>query len=898
MVGPQLALGLGAGLCAVGGPWFGLLVLAAGLVTARLGGAAGTDAIAILIPAVVAAVAVACGQGLRRVLGPQLGITRLRELALLVAILLAGAVLATALGTWVLSQSGLLAPIPRAPLFLSRLAADAFGQLVAAPVFILWAAPLYHGCNVVDFGDADRRRAWEIAAQVFAVGAAIVVGRGSPDPGLACLVAMMPVIWIGLREGLHLSALAALIVVLAERNTFGAAVPAGMVRVQDSYGIILELVALGVGTVGLSNRRLLVRLRERQATLTGVLRGSRLGMWEWSPSGQMRFDAQWLEMFGQNSDDVPDEQAWRRLVHREDLTHVLWLRDAHWKGHAPSYEAEYRIKCGDGTYRHVLDRGIVVSRGEKGEPLLMAGTCLDLSARKQAEASLMRVVGIVDQAADHVGAADLQGNILYANQALMRLRNDTDQAAACRRHISEYFPESSARTILREALPAALSRGRWEGEVELAEVSGRVIPGSLILVLHRDGEGAPQAFSFSVRDLTAAKQAEATARVARQREGRARQYESLGRFAGGVAHDFNNLLTPILGNVGMAELEVDAESAAFPFLKQIESASRRAADLCDSLQLYAGKGRGNLRPSDLNAAILAAESGLRTLAESRVEFRFDLAPDLPTVAADVAKVRHALELVVRNALETQAGRVANVRIRTTVEDVPPERLADLFTAPEFSAGRHVVLELSDDCVGMSPATLDRLLEPFFEARPGQQGMGLAVLLGIGMAHCGAVSVQSKPSEGNCFRLYFQSSDGATQGVAAEPANQEWRGAGPVLVIDDEETVRLVATNILESLGFTPLVARDGPEGVKVFRQHAAALRAVILDLTMPHMSGEQTYSEIRRVDADVPVVVMSGYSEPEMQGRFKAADPAGFLRKPFTRDMVREVLHQVLVRRG
>ena len=897
--GPQLVLGVGVGVVAVGGPWFGILVLAANLASTWLGTPAWAGQLGYFEPVVIALVSLCCALGLRRALGRGIAVTRLRELAVFVGIVLAGACVTAAFGAWALSQGGPYGNLTRGSLFLTELVTDAFGVLLVAPGFIFWGVPLYEGRPVTPFALEDGRRMWELAAQVAALMAAIAVGRSTDDPGLASLLALVAVLWIGLRDGLHLSVLAVIVVVLGEGGVFASGPLPGAFRVEDSYGLILVGVALGVGTVGTSHRRLLIALRKRQEMLSGVLRGSRLGMWEWAPSGEMRFDEQWCGMFGfEPGDEVADESAWRKRVHREDLAHVLWLRDAHWKGHAPTYEAEYRFQCKDGTFKHVLDRGAVVERGEDGKPVRMAGTCLDLSLRKQTEAGLLKVVGIMDQAVDYIGAADLQGSLFYANQALMRLRNDTDLSAARRHHISEYYSESSAHKVLREGLSAALSRGSWEGEVELSDVSGRMIPASLILVLHRDGEGTPVCLSFVARDLTGAKRAEATERMALQREFRARQYESLSRLAGGVAHDFNNLLTPILGNVGMAEIEIAPDSPALEYLKRTEAASLRAAALCESLQLYAGKGRGNLRASDLNAAITGAQAGLRSISGDRIDYTFELAEGLPAIAADQEKIRHALELVVRNALESGADGVVSVRIRTSLEAVAAEDLADMFTAPEFRAGEHVVLELSDDCKGMSSATLDRLLEPFFAMTPSQQGMGLAVLLGIGMAHSGAVSVRSKPSEGNCFRLYFAPSDAAVHGASTPPIAQEWRGAGPVLVVDDEETVRLVATNMLESLGFIPLVARDGVEGVRVFRQHATALRAVLLDLTMPHMGGEQTYAEMRRVDADVPIVVMSGYSELEMEGRFKTTDPAGFLRKPFTRDMLRAVLHQVLVRRA
>jgi CheY-like chemotaxis protein len=231
--------------------------------------------------------------------------------------------------------------------------------------------------------------------------------------------------------------------------------------------------------------------------------------------------------------------------------------------------------------------------------------------------------------------------------------------------------------------------------------------------------------------------------------------------------------------------------------------------------------------------------------------------------------------------------------------VDRQYMQETFLSPELELGDYVYLEINDNGCGMPPEVKARIFEPFYTTKFTGHGLGLAAVLGIVRSHNGAIKVYSEPGRGTTFKLLFPAIEDAAQPFE-NPVDEisAWRGAGLALVVDDEETVRAVTARTLESLGFTPLTACDGAEGVRVFREHAGALRLVLLDLTMPHMDGEEAYREFYRINPDVPVVLMSGFTEKDTIDRFAGKRLAGFIQKPFDRKRLQAKVRSVLLPAG
>ncbi|KAF0171545.1 MAG: signal transduction histidine kinase NtrB [Limisphaerales bacterium] len=375
--------------------------------------------------------------------------------------------------------------------------------------------------------------------------------------------------------------------------------------------------------------------------------------------------------------------------------------------------------------------------------------------------------------------------------------------------------------------------------------------------------------------------------------------ESLGVLAGGIAHDFNNLLTSILGNASLLRFDLPKDSPLHPSLAQIEQTSLRAADLCRQMLAYSGRGRFQLQRVDMAKLVEDTTHLIEVSISKKVVLRFNFAPGVPAVEADPTQLRQIVMNLVINASEAIGDRSGIIAITTGEMQVDKPYLATTYLAPDLPAGRYAFLEISDNGCGMTPEVKARIFDPFFTTKFAGRGLGLAAVLGIVRGHGGALKVYSEPGKGTSFKLLLPAATGAVTSepsVAASPEN--WRGLGRVLVVDDEATVRVIATRLLEALGFTVTVAEDGRAGVETFQRQPDAFHLVLMDLTMPHYDGVQAYGLMRRIRADVRVILMSGFNEQDAIANFTGKGLAGFLSKPFDMAALTEKVRAALNANG
>jgi PAS domain S-box-containing protein len=395
-------------------------------------------------------------------------------------------------------------------------------------------------------------------------------------------------------------------------------------------------------------------------------------------------------------------------------------------------------------------------------------------------------------------------------------------------------------------------------------------------------------------DITAQRKVEEEADELERKLQETQKLESLGVLAGGIAHDFNNLLTGILGNASLARLDLPESSPVLPYLEQIEAVSVRAADLCKQMLAYLGKGRFQLQKLSLSDLVKETTQLIQLSISKSVVLRFNLAEHLPPIEADATQMRQIVMNLVINASEAIGEKSGAVSISTGAVRVDREYLEKTVLAPDLPEGDYVFLEVSDNGCGMDAATQARIFDPFFTTKFTGRGLGLSAVLGIVRGHHGALKVYSEPGRGTTFKLLFPAVAGAAETLPQESPTDTWHGQGTVLVIDDEETVRAVAARMVQSFGFTAMVAEDGREGVEKYRAHQAEITIVLMDLTMPHLDGEAAFRELRQINPAVRVILMSGFNEQEAINRFTGKGLAGFLQKPFKAAPLRKKLKEVL----
>jgi signal transduction histidine kinase len=357
--------------------------------------------------------------------------------------------------------------------------------------------------------------------------------------------------------------------------------------------------------------------------------------------------------------------------------------------------------------------------------------------------------------------------------------------------------------------------------------------------------------------------------------------ESLGVLAGGIAHDFNNLLTSMLGCASVAQRLLPEASPALPAVNDVVAAARRASELTRQLLAYSGRGRFEVRPIDLSEHVREISHLLETSLPKTVQLRLELAADLPAVEADVAQIQQVVLNLVVNGAEAIGDAAGSVFVKTGVVDVDPSQAPDLIGPGPLAPGRYVFVEVRDDGCGMDDATKARIFDPFFTTKFTGRGLGLAATLGIVRGHKGAMALSTAPGKGTTFRVLLPASSLAVQ-RDHPPPGAGFAGAGTVLVVDDEKSVRSTQRMLLTSMGFTVIEAADGREAIDVFTTNADAISVVILDLTMPVLDGPAVFAELRRIRPGVRVILSSGYDEVETTRRFSGQGLAGFLQKPYT----------------
>jgi PAS domain S-box-containing protein len=510
------------------------------------------------------------------------------------------------------------------------------------------------------------------------------------------------------------------------------------------------------------------------------------------------------------------------------------------------------------------------------------------------EAEAARLLQVIEATTDFVVTTDESLSILYANTSLLRLAGKGPLASLRGQSFISLLPPATTKSIQNDALPAALSTGAWHGELALLDGARHEIPVSIVVQAHRDGHDRAVIYSFVLRNIARQKQAEADRLEGERRLQQVQKLESLGVLAGGIAHDFNNLLTPLLGYASLARFDLPPDSPVQLTLTKIEKSTERAAALCQQMLAYAG--RNPLAFSDLDLSKLIDETSqlLRVSTGKKRTLDLELAHPLPRITADPVQMRQVLMNLVLNATDAVGENAGRITVRTREATLDKTTLALRFHGREPAPGHYVVLEVEDTGSGMTPEVYTRIFEPFFSTKFSGHGLGLAAVLGIMKSHNGAIQVKSEQGKGTLFRLFFPALIAPAKETAVPfTLSGPWQGSGQVLIVDDEPEVRNVVARALQVSGFTTQLAKDGQEGVEYFRKHSNDLRLVLLDLTMPRMDGEQAFHEMHRINPNVPIILMSGYSQKLSLERFVQAKPAAFLSKPFDYRVLQTTLRQL-----
>jgi CheY-like chemotaxis protein len=301
-----------------------------------------------------------------------------------------------------------------------------------------------------------------------------------------------------------------------------------------------------------------------------------------------------------------------------------------------------------------------------------------------------------------------------------------------------------------------------------------------------------------------------------------------------------------------------------------------------------------MKTVDLSALVREIGGLIQTSIPKYVHLRLQLADDLRGVDADPGQLQQIVMNLVINGAEAIPPEGGAVLVRTSLQTVDENFIGTMSAAGELlRPGEYVSLEVHDTGSGMSEETISKIFDPFFSTKFAGRGLGLSAVLGIVRAHKGALKVYSTPGSGTTFKVLFPVS---AHSLSARPTQIAGAlgGSGTVLIADDEATVREAARNTLERYGYSAVTAEDGAKAVEQYRKQRNSIKLVLLDLTMPVMSGEQALREMQQINPKVRVLLSSGYNEVEAVQRFAGKGLAGFIQKPYTAAALAEKVKEVL----
>ncbi|MCU0304701.1 MAG: tetratricopeptide repeat protein [Thermoanaerobaculales bacterium] len=468
---------------------------------------------------------------------------------------------------------------------------------------------------------------------------------------------------------------------------------------------------------------------------------------------------------------------------------------------------------------------------------------------------------------------DLGGRIVRTNQALAAVLGWRGADELVGRSIAELTVRSDeAVALLAELGDRPEVRNR---ELKMQTRSGEAV--SVLINAGRvgDTEGAGELVEGIAIDITDRKRAEDDRRRLELELQQHQKLESLGVLAGGIAHDFNNMLMAMLSNISLAKRSVANPEERLRRLTEAEEVCLRATSLTQQLLTFSKGGRPIRRIASVRALVEEAATFSTRGGNCALDLRSS--PELWPAEVDEGQVVQVVQNLVLNAVQAMplGGTV------TVTTDNSHLTTGDV---PALEAGRYIRIEVADTGPGIPESRLEKIFDPFYTTKKGGSGLGLATAFSIVRSHGGAIVVRSDPDEGSRFTVYLPATD--REGGAPEPRSDEvLQGSGRLLIMDDDESVRSAAAELLETIGYSVDTAADGAEAIELYTTAMSEGRsydAVVLDLTVPEgVGGRETISRLLAVDPDVRAIVSSGYSTDPVMANYREHGFAGVAVKPY-----------------
>lgn len=625
-------------------------------------------------------------------------------------------------------------------------------------------------------------------------------------------------------------------------------------------------------------------LRESEERFRLVARVTADAVWDWNTeTGEIWWNDGMKTIFGFNAhDNTRSLEFWQDCVHPEDRARVGEKLDAVRNGRDVEWSDSFRFKRKDGSYAYVQSRGFLI-RDENGRAVRMLGSMNDVTQRKEHESRLEWQAALLEKSSDAIFVIDADCRVHYWNRGAEYVYGWRKEEAVGQSLLDLVCNDPGS---VRSAVRQVIETGEWNGTLRQEHRSGKsvTIDGTWTLVTDRDDH---EKWILAVNtDITETLELEAQLR-------QAQRLEAVGQLTGGIAHDFNNLLTVVVGNTELLQNSPNLEPRERELLAATHKASLRGADLTHQLLSFSRQQALEPKVTNVNELIRGMEKLLRRTLMEDTQFRFLLQENLWDTYVDPAQLESALLNLCINARDAMkgGGRVVIETSNVRLDDIYVERHSTVLP------GDYVMIAVSDSGHGIKQEYLDRVFDPFFTTKEKGKGTGLGLSMAYGFVKQskGNITIYSEPGQGTTVKIFLPRNMKASERTSesrkeAEPARAQ---SESVLLVEDDELVRAVAEQQLESLGYEVVTAADTRDALKHLRQDAH-FDLLFTDVIMPGgINGRELAERARALQPGIKVLLTSGYTENALDTN-DGAEHLALLSKPYRKADLAAKLRQVL----
>jgi PAS domain S-box-containing protein len=504
----------------------------------------------------------------------------------------------------------------------------------------------------------------------------------------------------------------------------------------------------------------------------------------------------------------------------------------------------------------------------------------DMSNRLKREERRRLLATVVDQAAESVIITDIYGNIQYVNPAFEEISgySYTEVLGKNPRLLqSGEVPSYHYNLMWKE-----ISNGNvWRGTFTNRRKDGSVYKEEATITPVKDNNGIIINYVAVKRDITQHLILENQIR-------QSQKMHAIGTLAGGVAHDFNNILTAILGYAELSQVRCSKKSLLYENLGEIIRAADRAGKLVDQILKFSRQGEKNISSLKLSLIVKEVLKLLRASLPANIELVADISPNA-FVKADPTQMHQIVMNLCTNAYQALEGKGGCIHIQLNTIELLPRQGIEI---GNLHHGTYVCLQVKDNGNGIPREYLQRIFEPYFTTKKMHEGtgLGLSVVHGIVNDHGGAVTVESIPGKGSCFKVFLPQAEEEIENDVATQKIVRRTDGGRILVVDDEQPIVSFIVQVLEPIGYTVQACFSAELAYKIFKKQPLSFDLVITDMGMPGMTGLELAGKFKKLDPTVPIILCTGFSEYVTAENYKKMGLAGFVSKPFSAEsLLREV---------